>query len=804
MSDVVGNILTPEASKLVGEFSTSRAAVPSVFNTKNIDIDDKESDNARDRRYAPHAATAAGRETWKIDEKNDPWLKKNKHWTDTPLGKASIEFVSRMTLGGIFFSLMENSEAMRRMRNYQPGTYSNDSKDTRFLEKIAYGLDQTVTKAMFSALEPLFGKFRAYRMLQFRENRLQAEGRYNLSRSLGAELTVVTASFAAMSAGTAVMRNILTGTLNPTERDRWLKDGKFDALHFSTRLGKKLWEIVSYNAGEDAAVALPYVFFMRQWRNVLNIFYPGFKYDSDYVVNGGGFVVKDGKVVDHYQAAGFWDMQGRFTVYNIFTQMYRDWYNARGDQLQRFIDSGFEIKMPEFIKDPASIPERTVKAIGGSVRYMLISSIRSILQMTPSVPFFSIFRVPASKDKGLFVDRDHGALFLIRNKNNPEKILTQDQIREFYKNCEVRNGNWHWNTEGNKDYVIVSAVNAGQMSYIRGQYVKDLAYLRNKNGEDRNQIAGFQNGVLYTTDPYATTGKPGTMGHKEPVRIPSRDPRNGKFNAYTFGEDGESLHSNLGGRITDRIGKWVHNTAEKVAYSNPYLAVTKPIWRLAGYKDDQQQRAMAKGALMAAIPYASYFSMKVLTRETYVNEQMNLSIGRMLDGLWKLDKNEFRDGIGDITKTLLGLPLENPEMQARLIENHRYSSQDNSPIPVDWDRRLHKEYLMELKEGKRITTTGLTRILNRERAYYYNGKALAGNQDIGISREDIGDFIVRSEKRAMQEHTENVQDGYRIVYKDEERKTATNSILDKGKLKEWLDIRTNETPAKEVEAASFL
>ena len=290
--------------------STEVATDTLVTNTKS------EETLKHNRKYSPHA----GQSIENIgDIPNDTWIKK-RHWSDTPSGRAAIEFIARISLGGMMFALMGQSKTAAAMNTYDPSTHAANPNKT-ILERIAYGIDQTIGKVVHRGFKTYYGgdAAKADATMRFRDTRNTATG--VTGRSLGAEMTVVTADFAAMSAGTAIAREALLTAFNPNERNAWLKDGHFSLSHFGRRLLSKAWEIISYNAGEDAAVALPYVFFLRGCRGFIDKHIsPGFRFGSDHVDNGGSIVVDGaGFARGEHQVAGILDLQARFTIYNIFT-----------------------------------------------------------------------------------------------------------------------------------------------------------------------------------------------------------------------------------------------------------------------------------------------------------------------------------------------------------------------------------------------------------------------------------------------------------------------------------------------------
>lgn len=636
---------------------------------------------------APGTTNTPG--NWAVTD--DRWLTKKNHWTDTPAGKTAIEFVSRITLGGIFYALMENSKAMARMdtyeRSYHKDKLASDDNKPMFLEKIAFFLDNTVGKLLYKGLDNTVFKgktvvkpsgqeiSKARDFLRFRETRNPHKQQDLPGRSIGAEMTVVTASFAAMSAGSAVMRNILSGIFNPRERASWSKDGKFDALHVAKRVGKKVWEIGTYNAGEDAAVALPYVFYMRGQRNLLNKVYRGFKYSSDSVDNGGGVQLNDdGRVSDHMLFAGAWDLQGRFTVYNVFTQLYRDLYDNIGRGITQWWNGNKEVHAPEWLKNPLKLPGSILNSTRHLIRYSTISAIRSFLQMTPSVPFFSIFRVPGSKMNGIAVHPKHGALYIANEDGTLETAVRANMGGYFYKGDFVHH---------NKQY---DRGKQPLLRYTDGTWFNNELPFTYQKGEDQ-------------------------------------------FDPHGFGRSSNRLGDSLAVRMSDSIARGMHGVAESSLVERGLT----PLFKLAdklGYQSNQRAKEdkefvykrLAKESLMAGIPYAAYFGAKVYTRESYVNEQMNMAVERMVDGLLHFNRKEVAAGIGEISNTMMRQPLEDPERQAKLIEKHLANPSDKSPRPIDWNADLHLQAIEDIAAGKHLDKDAVVRKLNQERSNYYANK----------------------------------------------------------------------------------
>ena len=646
---------------------------------------------------------------------NDSWLKEKKHWTDSPFGKAAIEFVSRITLGGFLYSLMENSQAMKQLGSYERANHAKNSKDAGFLEKIAFFIDNTIGKGMYKVLDNTVfkGKYatkadgsakidgdgnkvtRSRDFLRFRENRNTHPGQDISGRSIGAEMTVVTASFAAMSAGSAIMRDVLSGIFNPKERASWTNNGKFDPLHIAKKAAGKVWTIGTYNAGEDMAVALPYVFYMRGQRNILDkALFKGFKYSSDSVDNGGGLRLDDdGKVTGHFLMAGAADLQGRFTVYNVFTQLYRDVYDNIGGGVKEWWKGGKEFSAPKWVKNPLTLPEHIVSGTKHIARYATISAMRSLIQMTPSVPFFSLFRVPGGKAAGMAVHSKHGALHFLNDDGSLGNAVRANLGAYRYKDKYY---------QGNEE-----------------THDKRYDYLAEDSKHQRPAM-GYADGTKFDKPAafFYRSNDDGTGPH--PTKA---------FDPHGYGDEGRRLNHSVLMRGTDSVAKWLHNTAEHDGWMKAFTPLLNVADKMGfkgtadiSDKNSFMRKRIVKDSVMAGIPYASYFAAKVYTREAYVNEQMNMGVERLLDGILSLSSKEIAAGVSEISNTVMRQPLEDPERQALLVEKHLENGSDTSPRPVDWSNDLQIAAIKRRGEGIELDKDKVVSDLNQERSDYYAAK----------------------------------------------------------------------------------
>lgn len=566
----------------------------------------------------------------------DPWKGQKKAWIDTREGKTVVEFISRMTLGSIFFSLMDTS-SLWKINEYDPNKKISEHNIPFKLKLFFYParwVDNTFGKLISGTVNALGGDGNdAIKFRQTTSYRKDDQGHNVYGRTLGPEAVVVTASFAAMSAGTGIMRAAINGIFSPTERATYLKEGKFNLSHAGKRALWKSWEIASKNVGEDVAVAIPYVYFMRVWRSVVSWAYPGFKVGSDRVDNGGSFLVDDkGNITGTLRAAGMLDLQARFTVYNVFTQIYRDIYDWLGSIFKR----GWEAEQKGW-SHAASYAKSTIEPVilhplntaKRVTRYLLISSIRSILQMTPTVPFFSFFRVSQGPAVGLAVHPRKGSL--------------------AFWNEET--GNWN-NIFAHNSYYNV---NTGRMEHDTRFDTNELVYFTRtgKSPADGAKIAAY--------NPFGST-------HDSDGNIV-------RFDYYGQTKPGKPLEGQWFSSITDGVGRFSENLSESV---NPFY--TRALWKnIKPNKNAHDYSRMTRSMVYAGEAYAPYFSAKVFFRESFVNEQMNMAIGRALDGIWKLNLGEVTAGMEEIWSTMRRQPLADASRRQQIAQYKKENPNDNSP-----------------------------------------------------------------------------------------------------------------------------
>lgn len=417
---------------------TAQALLRSKADMSTLKITSEQFDAAHPRVGSAAEYYLYGRNLIRLaDEKPD--------WQQSLLGRIATRLISRGIFGALAFTWMGNY-ASRSLKNYDPACIQNWSEFGKALTNVKstsmhfHQTDPNIMSAIAKTFDVVAGKpiqyiarsvapeklkdvwakssvtFRQRAMFHDPISKLHHSGEYvlrNYGRSLGHEVVGVTADFAAASAADATFRNIIQAIDPNTDKDReknpnaefdWYRKGKFSLSSFAADTGKRVWKIISFNQGEDWAVALPYVYFMKWHRNAINNISPGFKIASDNPQwNASSDKLRQSQgasnkpMLEHigdFGKEGAWDLQARFSTYNVLTLMYRETYTKLGDTLSNFWQNGFH---PSDIKIPSNPIVAAVESVGDVLRYGLKSFIKANIYMQPAVPFFWSFRVPQSK-----------------------------------------------------------------------------------------------------------------------------------------------------------------------------------------------------------------------------------------------------------------------------------------------------------------------------------------------------------------------------------------------------------------------
>jgi hypothetical protein len=309
-------------------------------------------------------------------EKLDAMWGEAKPWAATTEGRIAINLFSRAFMGAAFY-VLAGAQQDKALKGYT-ANHGFSSQDNLF-KKTAWVIDNSLGK-LISA--------------QFGEEAVTFRGK----RSLGHEMIAVSWDFFAMSVGNGIGQKIAS-VIDPNVEKPWLKNGHFDVKEFGIDMAKTAWTLVTYKGGEDLAVALPYVYYMKMERSLLDRISPGFAKDFDKGKNGGSLKLDENyNVVGSYALEGALNFTGRFSFYNFLTHIYRDAYNEIGKSLKEWKDSGF--KLPELPKSPDEALHGAVDGMGNALKYAVRTGIKTYTYMIPACLFFSPTRAAQGKDAG--------------------------------------------------------------------------------------------------------------------------------------------------------------------------------------------------------------------------------------------------------------------------------------------------------------------------------------------------------------------------------------------------------------------
>ncbi len=338
-----------------------------------------------------------------LDLSRERWDEESKHphsqgWNTTPQGRFAIRSFSRGVLGAAFFA-WGGHFANRSMAGYHP-----ERAPENWVQLVARIFDKTAGVSIEKSLNAM--GYDGHRAVTFRPTRQFYGGQYG--RTLGHEVIGVTFDFAAMSVGDAMGRDI-AALVDPNIQHSWRRDdGSVDVPQAMREIATNTFRYLTYNQGEDWAVALPYVYYLRWQRNTINKFSPGFAYDSDRSLNGGSFKVNSaGQIIGNYQLEGMLDLQGRFTAYNVGTLMFREAYTKTADKLMHWMKDDFSTSD---IDQSELAPNSLLTDLNNLGAWALRDVVKGTLYMTPAVPFFWAGRSPQSKYKGLMIHPEYGPI----------------------------------------------------------------------------------------------------------------------------------------------------------------------------------------------------------------------------------------------------------------------------------------------------------------------------------------------------------------------------------------------------------
>ncbi len=332
---------------------------------------------------------AYGRNSTELTQKM--WDESKLAWNETSRGRLAIRLFSRGIMGAAFFAggnlLTQKWMGKSDAPLYNPLKPLEEQKNP--LQIIAKIIDEGVGKP----IEALFGREAVHFRPTVWKYSSAGGSRGVAGRSLGHEVVGITFDFFCASVGDAWARDIV-GWVDPNVKKSWIRDGKIDFPAAVKQMFKSTWQYISYNGGEDWAVAIPYAYFMKAQRAMISHpkISPGFEKDFDFSQNGNIFKVNDDKkVIGNYMWEGAMDLQGRFTVYNMGTLMYREAYDYAANLLQGK-------KASLYGAPDAQEHKGFFGKTADTAKWVVRSIIKGGLYMTPAVPAFWVTRSVQSRD----------------------------------------------------------------------------------------------------------------------------------------------------------------------------------------------------------------------------------------------------------------------------------------------------------------------------------------------------------------------------------------------------------------------
>lgn len=528
---------------------------------------------------------------------------KGRLWKDSVAGRGAIRMISRGVMGATAFAWAWYF-ASPRMAGYNPKLPAKN-----FVQRIAKTYDViagTPIKGLVNALGYDGEKF-----LTFRPT-LKYAGYEGMGRSLGHEVVGVTFDFGAMSIGDFWGRKI-ADALDPSMKLDWVdENGNIDPMKAGMRFALNSWKAVTYAAGEDWAVAVPYVLTMHHIGTpLMNKAFPGYRRDYDRNGCGSSLLIDDhGHVRGNFTTAGVFNLWERFTTYNIGTLLFREAYNTIGNKMEYTMRTG---RVPPYLTPDPYDPRPTEPTLADNAawtaKWLGRDAVKASLYMLPAVPFFWVTRVPQHKYRGFFLHPEKGML--------------------MYKS-------------------------AGEEMALRVHSMVTDA----KNFTPHTPV--------YFSETKEAAINPFASGNFDP-------------NAKTYGLLDSIL--NPVAKLSNKIRKEFHPVGEKI---NRH-ADTVNRWTGLDIDTTPEGRKHMKGGLAfgntyinAAMSYAPYFWAKSdVLAHAWDNGRTDVAIERALVGAANLKPAEVAAGITEITYSLRGKPLPDPQREEKA--QHRIETKLTPP-----------------------------------------------------------------------------------------------------------------------------
>ena len=559
-------------------------------------------------------------------------------WNATPQGRAFVRVFSRGIVGAGAFTA-GGIMAASAMRHYKAGETLAETipsfNPLKWLEKehinplqtLARIIDHTIAPVIRGGTKLITGSEEmAAASTHFRPTRIAGA---HTGRTLGQEIVGVTFDFGAASIGDAVTRDAFDA-IDPAVKKSWINEnGSFDYDKMAKSAAKASWRYVTYNQGEDWAVALPYVYYMKGQRSLINHHSPGFDKDFDHGMNGGAMKTRqvgdENHVVGNYHKEGIADLTSRFTVYNMGTLMYREAYDYVGNRL-----AGKQGSLYGSLEENAQ--KSTLQQIADIPKWMARSVIKAGIYMPGPALIFSLIRTPQHRYKGIMVDQDHDAFVMYdhanaSNRQHPDTVHVGEPFR-------LNNG--------------VSTYDKTTPVFLRKQEYENGSYKWNNLDVP---ISNPHAHVIGDTYDMATQFTHGDLDH------------------YVF---------NPIAKGSNAVRRGVQKLAPAAGY---VLANNERPLNDKSFNDFKQRMNMYAGAAMA---YTPYMWSKAETARLWDDGKMDLSAERMIDGITHLSLSETAAGAHEIWNSILQKPLPDAEREK---EAKQRKKEDTSPSDAFHDTK---------------------------------------------------------------------------------------------------------------------
>jgi len=572
---------------------------------------------------------------------------KPERWDNSASGRLAIRTFSRGIMGAMFFTagglwarkLMMQPELVEAnpllARNVNGPQYHADKDWGKIIEEknplqfIAKTIDTFAGRPIESTVNYFGGNGKS--AVHFKPTKYSKH--YDMGgvkpqrvygRSLGEESVFVTFDFFCASIGDAMGRDIASW-FDPSVKKSWTDgEGNVNLPEAVKSMCKSAFRYVTYNGGEDWAVALPYVYFMKAQRGLFDKLSPGYAYESDLSLNASSLKMNT-KTTPHtvagsYAMEAIMDYQTRFTVYNMGTLLYRELY----DKLENAWN-GKHVNLYGAPDAPADPSKGFLDDVKSAAKWVARGVIKGAIYMTPAVPFFSITRATQGRERAVFIDPSERSALGFKGTDNKLHFLT------------------------------VSEARSGEHGITNSTPVRYARY-------DPNGAGGYgaldQTGKAY--DP--RVANPIARDHSQGKKFDEYHRRHNIVeNAFSFiGEKNQKFawgfddwgNSNIGGKGEDTFLK-----------------------RMLGLQKKEGGARFTRSMANAAVSYLPYMYAKAEFANLWDHGKTDLAVERLIDGVTSFNWKEVKAGADETFNAILHKPFDDPD---REIEANRRIAIDTS------------------------------------------------------------------------------------------------------------------------------